>query len=1217
MLKFKTILSGILFGTVMLLLFSSSVSAFNGLVGGEYMIYPTDEWGNPDAVGDTLGDRITKISVIPYYNNTNIEVSVMMDNGSEITIFNSSCDSLGNLTMGQALDFYDCNTSGGTSVICDPGEEVYYSSCGRQNVTIFGKFVHIVANNPVYVFTQNDGALRDPPSPQGMFLGNFYMIHWAYNGWGPSPYFAIVAQQENVSCIITPINGVSGVSGTPVTRQINGTLTNPGVWVYRGTTTSTGSIPLDSDTNFNSGGLSTLTYSINCTKQVHVVQYLSHLDTSNWIGTADDNTTNKGTLFGQRFFIPSGDSTNPLSVQVFNPNDQATNISMYVLQNGSTNISSLALNTVYNNTVGTLRICSYGISCASNVCNIPARSFGSCGYYISSATTFFMMNSSKPLAVIAGGSSYYRGNSDPPAGHPIDQLHHLYSRVGPIAYNDTLFETPFGISNAGADGHNQRHGGAAWAFYQTYCNVNPDGSLNNYPTNIYFNTTGTVCFNSQGTADVPAVNVTYPLELQGVNTTIYFKNNNTANTSITVHWRNLSMCVLGNATNSTGGTNCTNTNILYTNNRNFSINFTGRMNVSWTTNDLYCINQITLGKKGIFHLSGTDGGYATQSDGSQSTETQGTLTGNHILRLNSDRPFQLYRIGLAACSNSPVEAQSPYMVLDTTVNPNLLIIGQHANVTIDVRNVGGKDGFLTNLVHEIDREVQPQLVAGLYNITLRGIDITNYITFNYSSGCVPTDLHNANSTNNATICVIQEYDAGYPYPRTTFNISLGTFTGVNSSGSGDRLIFVYDIKMVDSVSSNTITATSDLVYVYCSPYLEQSQSTSVRAQAYIQTINLFLGKSVTTNINPSDLGLNYYPNGTIFYVEIKFHEGNKNASLWLKNVTLEDYYSSPVNLTYNNSIISDVNGTGTDNATYTRNNMSYENETVPFTGYVNNRTNGTGFYVSGVLHINITYINNTALLLNITNVSESVIRFVLVANGTVPANITNCVNMSLYVCPYGSNYTACQLQHAHACTGSAGDIKKNMTNGSLGGHNYRIGDMANITINWTSIQPERYLMFRVGDKLPLFMNYTGRAWIRNNEAWTEAGWSANETHCIDNFASQEGGEANCNGNGITTLGQVQVESVNIQHNRRIGLLRLLAPPNMTNWNLIIEVVAIDLYNGTITNRTDYNTNYGYMNGNFGSDPANYEATSNIVDLWVVYFPNATINKTVNQSTAQI
>jgi len=70
MLKFKTILFGILFGVAIALLFSSSVSGFNGLVGGEYMIYPTDEWGSPDANGDTSGEGMTKISVIPYSSNT-------------------------------------------------------------------------------------------------------------------------------------------------------------------------------------------------------------------------------------------------------------------------------------------------------------------------------------------------------------------------------------------------------------------------------------------------------------------------------------------------------------------------------------------------------------------------------------------------------------------------------------------------------------------------------------------------------------------------------------------------------------------------------------------------------------------------------------------------------------------------------------------------------------------------------------------------------------------------------------------------------------------------------------------------------------------------------------------------------------------------------------------------------------------------------------------
>ncbi|MDI6729947.1 MAG: hypothetical protein QMD06_00160 [Candidatus Altarchaeum sp.] len=1236
----------------------NTVDAYSGLMGGEFVIRAVDMWG-PDKSETTP----SVISVVAFDNNTNIEVWTFEEDGSKLLVYN------GTMHENEVIDFYDrgCLLGDATPrnyTTCISGTPTNPDNCNcRTNTTytnivptkIFGKFVHIMltgidSTKRGYVFVveseYNDdeiekyrgygGTLRSSPGRSGSFLDTSFVVHypWRFVNDYHHPIFGIFYwKNKTVNVTITPI----GLNGSVLSADVNGrsqyncTLTGNGDPRYPAYCTL-----ILSNTVW---GRTPVSYRVDANDDVFVMQYNRHIDTLQWLSALDN-----GVLSGQ--VILSAGSQEHGGI-LFNTENYSVNVNIYRVHNyaGSDSNTYIA-NSVNNGFVTANPISPDNLFHIGNF-TIPAHSSK---MYTSSNPegTTSADNVGQIILIMVNGSGLIEGmggigrNTNPlPHGwqaltHLSKPWDHVYTRVPPKIRNDTITRNEFGFSNTdrytGSEGKyiNTRDTAVSWDIYQLACIP-----LEVNSTKINVNHSETVCFNNTVTS------ASYPLNLQGYNSTVLFYNvtqpqiivmcngplASITNTSNTIILRNCNNTrtgyneILHNGSvtliNMSITANTSTTRTIVPTSSTFGFNITGKVQLYWNTTGKSCFDRFEMNASGLLSLGGTSGVTAngTQTDyGHISTGT--TFGGPNynsatILNLYSNAPFKLYRNGVSSCSNSPVEAVSPYIVLDSTIHPDVVIVNDKLNVTVTTINYGSTTAYSTMLTHIIEKEFDPNIEN--MEIYLNGLNIISNVTFNYSSGCVPTDLHTGNAINPAVVCVNRTYYTvggyTYPYPKNTLYFAFGNMLATKTGFPGDNISFKYEAQLMDTTGTKSKSFPSYAIYQYCSPYISALQNTSVEVISTITIVNLYIKKSVVSNMTDEQLAaLGSYPAGTIFNVTVEFGEGNNQTSLWLANVSIIDYYNIPVNLTYNGIQTNDSYGSGTDNAFYTRYNVSDSNNIIEMTGYNNTRINGTNSTPGGILHITFNYTNNNRSLGNISNVTHNIIKFQLIANGTVPQNLTNCVNITLKVCD-NSSFTTCHNQIGQACITKIGQIRKTMDNGSCGSGCFYVGDIVNSTVTFNATLDNKFWMvFWFGDDMPAFFNYTGYAWLNCSISCPPSlPWFAN--NALNPIGKN---------NNPTYESQGIWEFVEPKPSQSILEVKwkMLNITNITNWQLIVQMQAIDQYNQTITNLTIQDRNYGFFRGT-DNQSNEYSKASTPYEIILKYFPNATINKTVNQSTAQI
>ncbi|PKP56443.1 MAG: hypothetical protein CVT88_10165, partial [Candidatus Altiarchaeales archaeon HGW-Altiarchaeales-1] len=366
---------------------------------------------------------------------------------------------------------------------------------------------------------------------------------------------------------------------------------------------------------------------------VFVEQYLKHIDTLNWLGAEDD-----GTLMGRTYLTASESS--PTGGVIYNPNDYSINVSVYNSNRGYTTTGN------FNDSIITWT--------AAATCNIPANSYGRCSY--NGNKVIVKLNSTDRFQFIGGDLT----------AQNLYSLNHFYTRIPPVNKMDTNFSTRFAIAQ-GRVGHYSgggNRGGAAYIWQLQGCE---DNLINFDPgaTITYAETAGTI-----------------PATFQGRNTTLNFTNyGSITQTSITACNGSFSLynvmflSPLNGADYNCGSMLSTcNPLVAYC-----SVSCTcaengiglfgpitlmagepwaldlknGRIAMTWDwgMSSLYSMNirYGDNGTSGIIRLGGTEGLYGSGDDSN--------------IKFNSTSPVKFYRIGLAECSNSPIESESPYIVI--------------------------------------------------------------------------------------------------------------------------------------------------------------------------------------------------------------------------------------------------------------------------------------------------------------------------------------------------------------------------------------------------------------------------------------------------------------------------------------------------------------------------------------------------------------------------
>jgi hypothetical protein len=109
--------------------------AYTGLVGAEFVVYPPNGWSRDMSY---YGSAMTFVSAIPMYDNTQVAICIIADDGSE-----DNCIFNGTLNKGQARDF--------------------------TRTEIGAHWLHIFSNESMYIYAGAYGALRSPPAINGRF----------------------------------------------------------------------------------------------------------------------------------------------------------------------------------------------------------------------------------------------------------------------------------------------------------------------------------------------------------------------------------------------------------------------------------------------------------------------------------------------------------------------------------------------------------------------------------------------------------------------------------------------------------------------------------------------------------------------------------------------------------------------------------------------------------------------------------------------------------------------------------------------------------------------------------------------------------------------------------------------------------------------------------------------------------------------------------------
>jgi len=626
----------------LLLVLPCSVSGYTALSGSEFIIYPSGDWTKLNVQGGE-----SYVSFIPFYDNTNVLAYVVEDNGSETLIFN------GTRNKAQAVDlaFDDL----GKIPNMDP----------QPSQATGPRWVHILSNRSGYVFVGVHGSLRSPPSSGGGFYDTHFIIHWPEGGW--NKYFADICTHYNgtVNVTMTPIDAATGLhhgTQTDINFSLNGTgnATEPycrHVQLY------------DTDGNTNIG----ITYIVNATQGVFVLQHLDHIDTFNWLGAFDT-----GLLFGKVVIYASMEAD--AAVSVYNPGSSTVNCSLYEHVGtgpGSTTAGYFNFSDRTRRASITLQPYDYGFL-----------------KWTGSDKDHIMMICNGSVSGVGGG------RSDVHNLNGIDS--HPYTRLPPVYGQDTLYETPFAMDSSSVKGD-------SWVFYQSSCDFPTIIDFYDYvhTENRGFSANegnSTICFNN---AKAPGKN---GLGIQAFNTTVLFANNLSTNSTMTVDCQaGGTVSISGNQINLTNCKSSYEDNYFYnatidlidmnfeevTAGREFKIsaansswgavfgfNITGRVVLDWAHADdgTSCLHQVTLWERGMFHISGTKGVYGTGFEGGSDWNN------GDILRFNSSESLNVYRVAHKDCSNSPIESTAPYIVTTINVSDKDILIGDNTNVTGTVSN---------------------------------------------------------------------------------------------------------------------------------------------------------------------------------------------------------------------------------------------------------------------------------------------------------------------------------------------------------------------------------------------------------------------------------------------------------------------------------------------------------------------------------------------------
>ncbi|OQX18286.1 MAG: hypothetical protein BWK75_06755, partial [Candidatus Altiarchaeales archaeon A3] len=500
----------------------NTVDAYAGLMGGEFVVRAIDMWGP-----DKPEYMPSVISVVAFDNGTNIEVWTFEDNGNKLLVYN------GTMNEDEVIDFYDrgCllgDTTPRNHTTCISGTLLNPNDCSCNSTTylntaptkIFGKFVHIMltgtnttkrgyvfvveggyasTTDEFYKYGGYGGTLRTPPGRSGSFLDKNFVVHypWRYTDGAHYPIIGIFYwHNDTTNVTITPI----GLNGSVLPSDVNGRSQ------YTCTLIGNGDPRYPAYCTFklyaSPWGRAPVSYRIDASDDVFLMQYNGHIDTMQWNSALDS-----GILSGQVILSAGNYEGGGI---LFNSENYTVDVSVFYVNNyGGSGSNTYEANSVNGGSVTAGSV--FGNLVPVGNLTIPAHNSK---MYISSLNpsggqiVLIMVNGSGSIDAITGIG---RDKSSSGQSHLARPWDHIYTRVPPKVRSDNETWSEFGFGTLDRSSPSEFvhwQTAVSWDIYPLACYP-----LETNSTKINVNRSGTVCFDS-GVTDA-----SHPLNLQGYNST--------------------------------------------------------------------------------------------------------------------------------------------------------------------------------------------------------------------------------------------------------------------------------------------------------------------------------------------------------------------------------------------------------------------------------------------------------------------------------------------------------------------------------------------------------------------------------------------------------------------------------------------------------------------------------------------------------------------------
>ncbi|OQX21944.1 MAG: hypothetical protein BWK75_02035 [Candidatus Altiarchaeales archaeon A3] len=1122
------------------------VDAISGTIGGEYFLETPA--ANPDYATSCAYNDIGQYAsggfyVVGLYDNTFVEVFMMLYNGSEV-LFNSTT-----IDEGAALDFFTNQSNGGASNIFEI------------------KFWHIVATKPVYVVsgTAEGTNVQLPGATTGSNKDVLFFNHITSSCWlkYPNNYYGnadfggtyIFATENDTLITVSYLDQ----QGNFTNLIWNGTLDASEYknfdidWSLSG---SKGGPGANEFTGSPYGYKDARTIKINSSKPILAGRYANDNDQQHWTSSVS------GLWSGKEFGIFMNWDQG-VGAFVSNPTNETVIVQAWNYTNTS-NLQQIGgpVSLTYS---GTHR--PHCPECVQN-CTVEPYSVKRCMFTAfcdmdssvtcigsskinGEALMFVKFNSTNDVYMTAGGlrepnSAYSNKWRMPPVRPGISGGVDLMFKLPPLAAGKYSYYRPY--DDFGYYIHREDCGAE-----DAIINITP---YLNIPVN---NTQGYSWGGGGGIeADVSGENGLY---LHGRNVTVILYTNTSGNFSVvydpictqsegtaycnyTFHNPdNCNISYVATYTYTYGGR--TFNKSIYSLNASceFGVNILGKIRI--TNNNggtsILSLRNLVIKYAGFVDLampgadapSGTRNNIDCMGPSNQSVMCD-AYARQWLINLTSPTPFLVYIF--SHISNDMMtlqESNGPYTIYSTTATPNLLENkGAKTNITISITNYGTKNPNNLIVNHIIPKELSivmiPDSTIQIILINFSGVTELNF-TINDSAYCTPTAFNKDNLSQNGTICVYENPSTHV----TTIRYLLSRLDGVNGGtpfGSpGDILQLKYTARLDETNPSGEISLSTAYNYQYCSPFIYGGYRNETRFPADVKISVPQI--DVLKEISPANVTVGESVTIAIYFLD---------PLLKLENVTVTDeVYTSNLNYS-NNATIRQLNGT----AVYTPQHSI-------------NATNYTELLNVGKYRQNITFNYSTiSELANIPPGITTIIEFQSIAVNSSNNISHDCAVIKGFAVGEHNNSAPIDARACYKPPQSSTFISKNMSNLTLG-----VNENATVTLTFHTSQNFTWEAVDFGDILPKVLLYADNAWFYNGSEWQNVSDCRNFTCYV-----------NGTGTGIQIKGPYFTKTIEERTKFYWTFFSVGNISNNTPWKLNFTVTA------NASAAMESATNYGYYTG---------------------------------------